>query len=210
MVGGAALQECLDSETVERVVLVNRRSLGRTHPKLTEIIHADFTDWSPIRDQLRGLNACFHCMGVSSVGISEADYERLTYTVTKNLADTLRAVSPATAFVYVSGQGTTGDSRMHWAKTKAKAEDYILRAGFRDAYAFRPGFILPEKGIRSSTWWYNAIYTVMRPFYPLFRRMKGSTTTTEIGQAMIRVVSVGASQKVLEGADISRIGSAEH
>ena len=148
-------------------------------------------------------------MGVSSVGISEADYERLTYTVTERLARTLREVSPELVFSYVSGQGTDPNSRLHWARTKGKTEQFILNAGFRDAYAFRPGFILPRKGIRSSTWWYNAIYTVMRPFYPLLRRLDSATTTTEIGRALIRVSRVGAAEKVLEGGDISRVGRLE-
>ncbi|MBS2213585.1 NAD-dependent epimerase/dehydratase family protein [Carboxylicivirga mesophila] len=207
MVGKGALLECLDSPLVSKVLVINRNSVGIHHPKLEEIIHKNFSDLSAIKDRLAGYDACFHCMGISAVGLSEAQYTEITYTMTKELADTLYSLNPQMVFSYVSGAGTDSSEkgRVMWARVKGKTENMILNKGFKDAYAFRPGAILPEKGIKSRTSWYNAFYLVLRPFFPLLRKMNSVTSTTKIGQAMIQLVQQPSNKKILENKDINSI-----
>ncbi|MBR8537805.1 NAD-dependent epimerase/dehydratase family protein [Carboxylicivirga sediminis] len=149
MVGKGALLECLDSPVVNKILVINRSSVYIHHPKLEEIIHKDFSDLSAIKDRLASYDACFHCMGISALGLSEAQYTEITYTMTKELADTLYSLNPQMVFSYVSGAGTDSSEkgRVMWARVKGKTENMILNKGFKDAYAFRPCAILPEKGI---------------------------------------------------------------
>ncbi|MEZ4895033.1 MAG: NAD-dependent epimerase/dehydratase family protein [Saprospiraceae bacterium] len=207
MVGKGVLLECLESPVIEKVLLINRRSLNMSHPKIEEVLLQDFTKVAEKKDQLGGYDACFHCMGVSSVGMSEADYSHLTFDVTKALADVLYDHNPNAVFIYVSGTGTDGSEkgRVMWARVKGKTENYILNKGFKDAYAFRPGVILPEKGIKSRTGWYNAMYVIARPFFPLMRRSKNVTTTTRLGQAMINALSFPVESKLLENKEINEL-----
>jgi len=205
MVGKGVLLECLESPDVESVLIINRQTVGMTHPKIKEVIHSDFLDVSPIRQELKGYNACFFCMGVSVVGLSEKQYTRVTYTLTANSARILHSLSPDSVFIYVSGTGTNEHGRAMWARVKGKTESEILNMGFKDAYAFRPGLILPEKGIRSKTGWYNAFYSVTRPFFPLMKKSTSVTTTTRVGQAMINAAKNGFKMKYLENADINAL-----
>ncbi len=206
MVGKGVLLECIDSPEVEQILVINRSPVGITHPKLKEIIHKDFFDWSGIRKQLHGYNACFFCMGVSSVGMNEADYRRMTYDLTLGFAKELLAKNNGMTFCYVSGAGTdsTEQGRMMWARVKGKTENDLLGLGFKDAYMFRPGFIQPMRGIKSKTALYQGIYNIISPLYGLLRRMpKYVTTTVVIGKAMIRVAMDGCDKKVLESIDIN-------
>ena len=206
MVGKGVLLECIDSPEVEQILVINRSPVGITHPKLKEIIHKDFFDWSGIREQLNGYNACFFCMGVSSVGMNEADYRRMTYDLTLGFAKELLAKNNGMTFCYVSGAGTdsTEQGRMMWARVKGKTENDLLALGFKDSYMFRPGFIQPMRGIKSKTALYQGIYNIISPLYGLLRRLpKYVTTTVVIGKAMIRVAMDGCDKKVLESVDIN-------
>lgn len=159
MVGKGVLLECIDDSTVEQILLINRRPLGLTHPKVKEIIHQDFTDFSAVKEELAGYDACFHCMGVSSAGMSEEKFTEITYTMSKALASTLHDLNPNMVFNYVSGAGTDSEEKSNtmWARVKGKTENMILNMGFKDAYMFRPGAILPERGTKSNTKLYHAL-----------------------------------------------------
>ena len=165
MVGKGVLLACLESPDIEKVLVLNRSTLGMQHPKLQEILLPDFLEIGGLKDQLQGYDACFYCMGVSAIGMEEEDYHRITYAATKAFADVLFELNPETVFIYVSGAGTDSSEkgRMMWARVKGKTENLVLNKGFKDAYAFRPGLILPEKGIRSRTGWYNTVYQITSP-----------------------------------------------
>ncbi|MDC8004317.1 NAD-dependent epimerase/dehydratase family protein [Aureisphaera galaxeae] len=205
MVGKGVLLECLDHPDISEVLAINRSSLEMQHPKLKEILLQDFTALESVKDQLVGCDGCFFCMGVSVVGLNEASYTQITYTITKIFADILHELNPNMVFNYVSGAGTDSSEqgRSMWVRVKGKTENYILNRGFGDAYAFRPGAIIPERGIKSKTGWYNAIYVIMRPFFPLLKKSKNITTTTKIGLAMIHTLSHSMALKHPENKDIN-------
>lgn len=207
MVGKGVLLECIDDARVEEILLINRSSLNLDHPKVKELVHKDFTDFSAIESQLMGYDACFHCMGVSSAGISEEAYHKLTYSISEALATTLHSINPNMMFNYVSGAGTdsTEKSNTMWARVKGKTENMILNMGFKDAYMFQPGVILPERGIKSKTTLYNTMYVIMKPFYSLLKKMKSVTTTTHLGKAMINTYFYPQELKRLKGADINKM-----
>ena len=207
MVGQGVLQACLASAEVDSVLAIARSPTTVYHDKLKVLIHHDFYDWSGVQNQLTGYDACFFCLGTSALGMSEKHYTHITYSLTVMLAATLQSQNPDMVFIYVSGMGTDSTERRGrmWARVKGKTENAILAMGFRDAYAFRPGFILPEHGITSRTGWYNVIYTVMRPVYPLLKNLSAVTTTSRVGQAMIRLASHGYSNKRIENQDINRL-----
>lgn len=209
MVGEAVLIECLESPNVQRVLLLNRRPLQRKHHKISEIIHADFTDFGDVHQAFLAFrpDACFHCMGVSSVGLDEAAYDRLTFGVTKNLVDHIHKVNPNAVFTYVSGAGTdeTERGRIMWARVKGKTENYVLNKGFRDAYAYRIGAVIPQKGVKSRTGWVNILYTLTKPFHGLLQRADSIITSSQLGQSMIRVVEEPVEVKRLENSDIGRL-----
>ena len=210
MVGKGVLLECLDSPLVDRVKVLNRSSLNMDHPKLEEVLLKDFTQVQSVADRLEGLDATFHCMGVSSVGMSEADFSRLTFTVTKELADAVHARNPDSVFCYVSGTGTdeSEKGRTMWARVKGRTENYVLAKGFKKAWMFRPGAIVPERGIRSRTNWYQYVYNITRPLFPLMKRLNSITTTTRIGHAMLRVVEHDAPSLHLENPAINALAKA--
>jgi uncharacterized protein YbjT (DUF2867 family) len=206
MVGKGVLLECIDSPDVEQILIINRSPVGISHPKVKEIIHKDFFDWSAIRQHLGGYDACFFCMGVSSVGMKDPDYTRMTYDLTLGLARELLPLNPNMTFCYVSGAGTDSSEqgRSMWARVKGKTENDLLALGFKDAYMFRPGFIQPMRGIKSKTPLYQGIYNMISPLYGLLRRMPRYVTTTVIlGKAMIGVALHGYRSKVLESLDIN-------
>lgn len=207
MVGKGILLECLESTLVESVLVVNRRSLDMEHEKLTEVLLPDFSDPEPIRQQMKGFDACFYCMGVSSFRMSEKEYERITLKMTETLAVMLRQLNPDMVFNYVSGMGTDSSEkgRIMWARVKGKTENMIFNMGFGDAYAFRPGIILPEKGVRSSTKLYDTLYIVMKPFFPLLRNLRSVTTSSKVGKAMINTVLYPQDLKILENRDINEL-----
>lgn len=211
MVGRGVLLECLESPLIETVLLVNRSSIGITHPKLKEVLLKDFTQIESLKNQLVGYDACFFCMGVSSIGMNEETFSKLTFDTAKAFADTLYALNPSMVFNYVSGTQTdsTEQGNVMWARVKGRTENWILNKGFKDAYAFRPGIILPEKGIKSKTGWYNLFYVVFRPFFPLLKKSKNITSTTNVGLAMINTLVKPCDKKHLENADINVLATKE-
>ncbi|WP_431121096.1 epimerase [Flagellimonas flava] len=207
MVGKGVLLECLEDERISEVLVINRNPLGLSHTKLKEILLKDFVELESVKDQLMGYHACFYCMGVSVLGLNEQTYTQITYDITKKFADVLFDLNPNMVFNYVSGTGTDSSEkgRSMWARVKGKTENYILNKGFKDAYAFRPGGIIPEKGIKSRTGWYNAFYVITRPFFPLMKKSKNITTTTKIGKAMIHTLFHSQKMKHLENRAINAL-----
>jgi uncharacterized protein YbjT (DUF2867 family) len=211
MVGSGVLLECLDSPRVESVLAVSRSVTGRAHPKLREIVHADFLDFETITAQLSGADACFFCLGVSSAGMNEADYRRLTHDVALAAANALLTVSSQLTFVFVSGEGTdsTERGRSMWARVKGKTENDLLAMPFKAAYMFRPGYIQPLRGVRSKTRLYQTVYNVGGWLYPLLRALipRFVTTTANIGRAMIEVAAEDYPKSVLSSADINAVAA---
>jgi uncharacterized protein YbjT (DUF2867 family) len=209
MVGQGVLRECLLDPDVERVLTVGRGETGQRHESLRELVHADLLDLSSVEESLAGYDACFFCLGVSSVGMTEQDYRRVTYDMTLATARVLARLNPGMTFIYVSGAGTdsTERSRVMWERVKGETENALLRLPFRAAYMFRPGAIQPLHGVRSKTRLYRGIYAVMRPVFPALKRLfpKYVTTTEQVGRAMLHVAKRGAPQRVLENRDINEI-----
>ena len=209
MVGQGVLRECLLDPEVRRVVTVGRTPAGQQHAKLEEIVHADLLDLSPIESRLTGLDACFYCLGVTSSGMTEEAYTRVTYDLTVSVASTLSRLNPGMTFVFVSGVGTdsTEKGRIMWARVKGKAENALQRFPFKGAYMFRPGVIQPLHGIRSRTRAYRFFYAIAWPLLPLLKRLfpRSITTTEQIGRAMLAVAKHGAPSVILEPADINRL-----
>lgn len=213
MVGQGVLDACLRDDTVTDVLAIGRAPTGRTHPKLHEIHHTDFADFTRIRDQLTGYDACFYCLGTSAVGMSETAYRTVSYDYPLAAARTLLAASPGLAFSYVSGAGTdrTGKSRMMWARVKGETENALLDLDPR-ATMFRPAFILPLPGTKAKTTSYVLLYRVVAPLYPLLRRIapRHVTTSTRLGQAMIHAARGGAPHRILTTADINTLAPGAH
>ena len=201
MVGEGVLLECLADPRVARVLVVNRKPLGRTHPKLTEIVHADFHDLAPIAHQLSGWDACLFCLAVSSIGMNEHDYRHATYDLTIGFARTLARANPEMTFCYVTGAGTdsTEHGQVMWARVKGATENELLRL-FRRAVMFRPGMMKATSGQRNLKGWYKAIAWI----YPIGRALAPSKfcTLQEVGRAMINAATAGAPRHVLEVRDI--------
>jgi uncharacterized protein YbjT (DUF2867 family) len=209
MVGSGVLFECLDSPRVDAVVVVGRSSTGVSHPKIQEIIHSDFLEFKTIREHFANADACFFCLGVSSVGMKEADYRRVTYDVTLAAANALLAESPQLTFIYVSGDGTdsTERGRLMWARVKGKTENDLLAMPFKAAYMFRPGFIQLLRGARSKTALYRIMYNVTGWLYPVLNSLMPSHTTTSVavGRAMIEVAADGYPKKILGSREINAL-----
>jgi len=209
MVGQGVLRECLLDPDVESVVSVGRGATGHYHPKLLELEHSNFLDFSAIENQLQGFDACFFCLGVSSAGMSEENYEQVTYGFTIAAARALVPLDPKMTFIYVSGAGTdsTEHGRSMWARVKGKTENELRRLPFRAAYMFRPGLIVPLHGIRSKTRVYRLLYMLLGPLLPLLkgRFPKYVTTTEQIGRAMLKVAKHGWPKPVLETSDINEV-----
>jgi uncharacterized protein YbjT (DUF2867 family) len=209
MVGQGVLRECLLDSDVEAVLSIGRRATGQQRPKLRELIHTDFLDYSSVESQLAGFDTCFFCLGVSSVGMREERYTRLTYDITLSAARTLARLNPNMTFIYVSGMGTSSSERGRsmWARVKGKTENDLMRLPFKAAYMFRPGVIVPLYGVKSKTKLYQSFLILMAPLLPLLkgRFPKYVTTTEQIGRAMIQVAGRGAPKRVLESLDINEI-----
>jgi hypothetical protein len=202
MVGEGVLQESLMHPDVEKILVINRRPCGVTHPKLTEILHTDFFNLTPLEASLKDYNACFFCLGVSSVGMKEEVYYSMTYTLTMHMAEILSRQNPEMTFCYVSGAGTdsTEKGRMSWARVKGKTENDLMKLPFKQVYAFRPGFMLPSKGAKNVPGYYvvfKILYPVLRTLFPRF-----VTTLKEVAIAMINSVIHGYEKPVLEVKDI--------
>jgi uncharacterized protein YbjT (DUF2867 family) len=209
MVGQGVLRECLLDPDVQRVQAVGRIATGLQHPKLREVLHQDFLNYSSIEVKLSGFDACFFCLGVSSVGMTETDYQRVTYGITMGAAETLSRLNPQMTFIYVSGAGTDSSEqgRVMWARVKGKTENALLRLPFNAAYMFRPGVIEPLHGAKSKTASIRIIYALSKPLLSVLRRIFPSyiLTTEQIGRAMIEAARHGAPKRVLEIQDIRAI-----
>jgi uncharacterized protein YbjT (DUF2867 family) len=211
MVGQGVLRECLLDGDVETMLAVVRRpgSLGQTSSRVRELVAEDFYEYSHVEREFAGYDACLFCLGASAVGMKEAEYRRLAHDLTIAAAAAVLRANPARmTFEYVSGAGTNASGRQMWARVKGETENALLAMGFRAAYMFRPGLIVPLHGIRSKTAFYQATYTVLRPVLPLMLRMfPNQVTTTEVvGRAMLRVAKSGYPKHVLESADIAQVG----
>jgi uncharacterized protein YbjT (DUF2867 family) len=209
MVGKGVLLECLERAEIQAILVINRKPLKIKHDKITEVVLADFFDLSSVEDKLINYDACFFCLGVSAFGMSEEEYIKITYDLTMNFAHTLLKLNPGMIFCYVSGQGTdeTEKSKMMWARVKGKTENALLELPFKKAYMFRPGFIQPMKGIKSSTKLYNMLYAVFKPLYPVLKSIvpKQITSTVQVGQAMINSVVFGIEKIHLGNNDINQL-----
>jgi uncharacterized protein YbjT (DUF2867 family) len=209
MVGQGVLRECLLDPGVVYVLSIVRTPSGQRDPKLRELAHEDFLDFSPIESELTGFDAAFFCLGVTSAGKTEEQYSRVTYDITMAAAQPLARLNPDMTFVFVSGAGTDGTEhgRVMWARVKGKTENALLKLPFKAAYMFRPGVIQPMHGVKSSTALYRIPYLILRPVMPWLRRRfpQYVTTTEQLGRAMIAVVKHGAPKRVLENADINKL-----
>ena len=202
MVGEGVLAEALQHPEVEKVLVINRKPCGVSDPKLTEILHKDFFDLSPVADQLKGYNACFFCLGVSSVGMKQDVYYSLTYTLTMHMAEMLAKQNPDMTFCYVSGSGTDSSEkgRVNWARVKGKTENDLMKLPFKNVYAFRPGLMRPEKGAKNIHGYYifyRILYPPLRALFPGF-----VSTLKEVAIGMINSALKGYEKPVLEVKDI--------
>ena len=209
MLGQGALRESLADSRVECVVTLGRSPTGQKHSKLRELVCPDLLDLSRVASKLSGLDACFFCLGVSSAGMSEAEYTRITYDIAMSVGNTLVTRNPNMTFVFVSGLGAdaTERGRVMWARVKGRAENALRRLPFKAVYVIRPAFILPLHGIKSRTAAYRLFYSATRPFYPLFKLLmpRHVTTTERLGQAMLALARSGYSKPILETADVTAI-----
>ncbi len=209
MVGQGVLRECLLDARVERVLAVGRGDLGQSHEKLRVLQHGNFLDFSTLESELSGYDVCFFCLGVSSAGMPEEAYRRVTYGFTLAAAEVLARRNPGMTFLYISGMGTDSSEkgRTMWARVKGQTENALLRLPFKAAYMFRPAGIQPLHGIRSKTKLYRALYAMTGPFLPLLKRFLPNymTTTEQLGRAMIQVAAKGYDQPVLETRDINAL-----
>jgi uncharacterized protein YbjT (DUF2867 family) len=207
MVGEGVLHVSLNHPGVESVLVLGRKPCGVSHPKLTEIVHGDFFDYAPIETRLAGYNACFFCLGVSSIGMNEKDYTHITYDLTMEAARTLSKLNPEMTFCYVSGMGTDGTEkgRSMWARVKGKTENDLQKLPFKGVYLFRPGFIKPIKGLKNAF----TLAMVLGAAYPVWKALlpKYVCTLAGLGLAMISVTQKGYQSRVLECVDITRLGA---
>ena len=202
MVGAGVLLECLQDPNIEHVLVISRKPSGVTHPKVTELLHTDLQNLGPIESQLTGYNACFFCAGISSVGLSKAEYERITHDLTLAFAQTLLRLNPEMTFTYVSGAGTDSSEqgRSHWARVKGSTENELMALPFRHAYMFRPGYMHPTPGQPNVP----KAYRYLSWLYPITRKLTPAYVSTmrELAQAMIAAVSSGYPKSILEVPDI--------
>lgn len=200
MVGEGVLIRCLNSTEIDSVLVINRKPCGYTHPKLKEIIHLDFFNFAPIEAQLSGYNACFFCLGITSVGADDDTYYKMTYTLTMHIAETLSKLNKDMTFCYVSGGGTNADGRLKWQKVKGKTENDLMKLPFEQVFNFRPGFIKPINEQRYA----HKFYKYINWMFPIGRAISpnGFCTMTELGDAMINTLSHNNERRVLEGKDI--------
>jgi len=209
MVGEGVLHVALEHPDVESVLVIGRKSCDVRHPKLKELLHNDFYDYSALEKELAGYNACFFCLGVSSVGMTEKAYARVTYDLTMEAAKTLSRLNPGMTFCYVSGAGTDGTEkgRIMWARVKGRVENRLRELPFRSVYLFRPGFIKPIKGLMHA----HLISEVAGMMYPLLKVIspKYVCTLEDVGLAMIEAAKAGPSRQIIENRDIARLAGTD-
>lgn len=202
MVGEGVMLECLNNPQVEQVLVVGRRACGTTHPRLKEIIHKDFYDLAPIENELKGYDACFFCLGTTSIGLSEEEYYKISYTLTLNFANTLCKLNSGMTFCYVSGAGTSGNenSKNMWIRVKSKTENDLQKLPFKQVFNFRPGIMTPTKGMKNTQKIYYA-FAWLVPVVKLFSKNM-ILSLSQVGKAMINSVSKGYHKSALEVSDI--------
>lgn len=208
MIGQGVLRECLLDSEVTNILSIVRNGTGRQNPKLREIVHNNFLDLSSLEKELSALDACFFCLGVSSAGMSEENYRRVTYDITLAAGQLLARLNPSLTFIYVSGAGTDSSERGRtmWARVKGQTENALLQLPFKAAYMFRPAVIVPLHGIKSRTRLYRVSYAVLGPLLPLLTAFPKYVTTTEkLGRAMLIAAKRGAPKVILESSDINRL-----
>jgi len=206
MVGKGVLLECLDHQSISEVLIIGRNPSGINHPKLKELIHRDFLNFSEVQNSLSGYDACFFCLGISAAGLKEDQYKQITYDYTMSLAKTLFKINPQMTFNYVSGEGTdtSEKGRMMWARVKGKTENDLLQLGFKQAFMFRPGVIIPLRGIKSKTKSYQFMYDYFMWLVKIIKFIAPNSVvnTTQIGLAMINSMINGYSERILKPSDI--------
>lgn len=214
MVGQGVLRACLLDPRVEQVLVIGRRTTGQQHARLRELVLDDLFTVPALGSQLDGYDACFFCLGVSAVGLKEDAYRRVTHDLTVTVAEALVSRNPQMTFIYVSGQSTDGTAKgsVMWARVKGATENAVSAMPFRATYMFRPGYIQPLHGIKSSTPLYRALYAVLAPIYPVLRALfpRNVTTTDAVGQAMLIAAMGGAPKHVLENHDINELATKAH
>ncbi|HEX3165667.1 MAG TPA: NAD-dependent epimerase/dehydratase family protein [Chitinophagaceae bacterium] len=200
MVGEGVMYECLQSNDVEEILAIGRRSCGHTHPKLKEIVYADMYNLSSIEDQLEGYDACFFCLGMSSVGVKEPEFSKVTYDLTMHFATTLSKLNPEMTFCYVSGRGTNETGKLMWQRVKGKTESDLMKLPFKQVYNFRPGVIKATKGLKHTL----RLYKWLSWMLPIINTIAPNSVVTlkQIGDAMINSVNKGYEKKILEVKDI--------
>jgi uncharacterized protein YbjT (DUF2867 family) len=208
MVGQSVLRECLYDNDVQEIKTIGRKRTNQQHKKLKEIELENVADLSSIAHQITELDACFFCLGVSSQGMKEEEYKKITYNITLSVAETLSRLNPRMTFIYVSGSGTDSSEkgRSMWARVKGKTENDLLRLPFRAVYMFRPGAIIPMHGVKSKTKLYQLFYDLLKPFYPLLLKSSIVITSEQLGKAMIQVARDGNSSSVIESTELKKIG----
>lgn len=206
MVGEGVLLECLENKAIEHILIVGRKPYGLTHEKVDELIVPNFMELADVEDKLGGYDACFFCAGVSSAGMSEADYTRVTYDTTMHFAETLARLNPKMIFDYVTGAHTDGTEKgkVMWARVKGKTENALMKLPFAEVYNFRPGLMTPTAGQKSV----KTLYKVLLVFAPLMRVFFKELSLVQVGQAMINTVTKGAEKHVLEIPDIAALANA--
>jgi nucleoside-diphosphate-sugar epimerase len=202
MVGEGVLLECLNSSAVEEILMINRRHVDITHAKLKELLVPDFLKLENHSGGLEGFDACFFCAGISSVGMSEEDYTKVTYDTTVHFATVLANINPNMVFTYVTGAHTDGSEqgKVMWARVKGKTENALMKLPFPSQYNFRPGFMKPVEGQKNVRWFFKPVIAIYPLLFP-----KKSLTLNQIAQAMIRLVSTPYSKQVLEIEDIRAV-----
>jgi hypothetical protein len=209
MVGEGVLHQALLHPDVKSVLVINRRPCNIVHPKLKEIIHDDFYNYTDIEAEITGYNACFFCLGVSSVGMKEKDYYPVTYNLTMQAAQVLARLSQDMTFCYVSGFGTDSSEKgkLMWARVKGKTENDLMKLTFKSAFMFRPGMIKPIKGLKNT----YTIYKILNPVIPFLMRLfpKAICTLEDLGNAMVQSVINGYSKKIIENEDIAVLAKME-
>ena len=207
MVGEGVMHESLLHHGVESVLVINRKPCGTEHEKLTELILDDFFDIESVEEKLTGFDACFFCMGVSAIGLTPEDYERITYDLTLLIAKTLLKNNPQMTFCYVSGGGTDSaeKGRQRWARVKGKTENDLLKLSFKAAYMFRPGYIQPTKGLKNTL----SFYKYLTPFFPVLKFLLPGYVCAmrDLGVSMINAVEIGYDKKILENKDITKLAN---
>ena len=210
MIGQGVLRECLIDPEVESVLLVNRRPSGNKDPKIKEVIHKDFSDFSSLGNIVKDYNACFFSLGITSVGLSEEEYYKTTFELTIKVAEMLVRYNKNITFCYISGQGTDSSEKgkIMWARVKGKTENALLKMPFKNAYMIRPGYIQPRNGIRSRTKLYNIVYFFFTPLYYILKPFKSIVTDTRsLGKAMISLAKNGYNKMLIEVPDINKLAN---